>query len=102
MKVASLAEIKARLSAFIEECAINGPVVITRNGRAAAVLVVPKDDEDLEDLMLSRSPRFQAILNSSRVSIQEGKALSHNDFWKTVKSQSSKPASESGKQRKKG
>jgi len=86
MKVVSLAEIKARLSAYIEECAVNGPVVITRNGRAAAVLVVPNDDEDLEDLLLARSPRFQAILNSSRLSIRKGKALSREDFWKTVRS----------------
>ena len=87
MKVVSLAEIKARLSAFIDESAATGPVVITRNGRAAAVLVVPKDDEDLEDLMLSRSPKFQAILDSSRASIREGKALSRdvvmNDVWGT-------------------
>jgi len=100
MKVVSLAEIKARLSAFIDESAATGPVVITRNGRAAAVLVVPKDDEDLEDLMLSRSPKFQAILDSSRASIREGKALSRDDFWNAVKSRGRKPATDQGKRPK--
>lgn len=39
MKIAPLAEVKAQLSAFIEECETQGPVVITRNGKAMAVLV---------------------------------------------------------------
>jgi prevent-host-death family protein len=47
MKVASLADVKARLSAYIEELPTKGPVVITRNGKAAAVLIAPEDDEDL-------------------------------------------------------
>jgi hypothetical protein len=36
------------------------------------VLLVPYDDDDLERLMLGRSPRFQALLNRSRESIKEG------------------------------
>jgi hypothetical protein len=37
-------------------------------------LLVPFDDDDLERLMLGRSPRFQALLDRSRKSIKEGKA----------------------------
>ncbi len=44
----------------------------------------PLDDEDLERLVLSRSPRFQALLDESRKSIAAGKGLSRNQFWKTV------------------
>jgi len=43
-----------RLSAYLDECSKEGPLVITRNGRAAAVLVVPEDDDDLERLILAR------------------------------------------------
>jgi prevent-host-death family protein len=84
MKIAPLADVKARLSAYIEQCATEGPVVITRNGRAVAVLLAPVDDDDLEGLLLSRSPRFQRLLARSRDSIKQGKGLSQEDFWKAV------------------
>jgi prevent-host-death family protein len=41
MRIAPLADVKARLSAYLDECGAEGPVVITRNGKAAAVLLVP-------------------------------------------------------------
>jgi len=85
MKIASLADVKARLSAYIDELPTKGPVVITRNGKTAAVLIAPKDDEDLERLLLARSPQFQAILNQSRASLDQGKGLSRDEFWKAVK-----------------
>jgi len=50
-----------------------------------AVLLAPVDDDDLERLLLSRSPRFQALLNKSRRSLQSGRGLARNDFWKTAK-----------------
>ncbi len=95
MKVASLADVKARLSAYIDELPTKGPVVITRNGKTAAVLLAPEDDEDLERLLLARSPQFQAILNRSRRSLEEGKGLSRDEFWRTVKSRRRKPQSKS-------
>ena len=84
MRIAPLADVKARLSAYLEQCETEGPVVITRNGRAVAVLLAPRNDEDLESLLLARSPRFQALLAQSRESIQAGKGLSSRDFWKAV------------------
>jgi prevent-host-death family protein len=84
MIIAPLADVKAKLSAYLEESSTSGPVVITRNGRAVAVLLTPADDEDLESLVLSRSPRFQAMLNKSRQSIKAGKGLSRDDFWQAV------------------
>jgi prevent-host-death family protein len=85
MRIAPLADVKARLSAYVDECGADGPIVITRNGKAVAVLLVPHDDDDLERLLLERSPRFQAMLNRSRQSIQEGEGLSEQDFWKAVR-----------------
>ena len=85
MRIAPLADVKARLSAYLDECAVEGPLVITRNGKAAAVLLVPYDDDDLERLLLARSPRFQALLNRSRQSIKEGKGLSEEAFWDAVR-----------------
>ena len=74
MRIAPLADVKARLSAYLDECGTEGPVVITRNGKPAAVLLVPYDDDDLERLMLARSPRFQALLNRSGKASKRGKA----------------------------
>lgn len=85
MRIAPLADVKARLSAYLDECGTEGPVVITRNGKAAAVLLVPYDDDDLERLLLGRSPCFQAMLDRSRQSIQEGKGLSEGAFWDAVR-----------------
>jgi prevent-host-death family protein len=98
MRIAPLADVKARLSAYLEQCQSEGPIVITRNGKAVAVLLAPYDEEDLEQILLARSPRFRALLNKSRKSIQEGKGLSSDDFWKAVekRSQKSKPGKRSG------
>ena len=84
MRIAPLADVKARLSAYLEQAENEGPVVITRNGRPVAVLLAPYDDDDLENILIARSPRFQAVLNQSRQSIKAGKGLSDKDFWKTV------------------
>ena len=85
MRIAPLADVKARLSAYLDECGVEGPIVITRNGKAAALLLVPFDDDDLERLLLSRSPRLQALLQRSRQSIKAGKGLSDQSFWKAVR-----------------
>ncbi len=85
MRIAPLADVKARLSAYLEQCATEGPVVITRNGKPVAVLLAPLDEDDLERLVLARSPRFQALLNKSRRSIQAGRGLSRDAFWRAAR-----------------
>ena len=84
MRIAPLADVKARLSAYLEQCETEGPIVITRNGKAVAVLLAPVNDDDLEMLLLARSPRFQSLLDNSRRSIKAGKGLSSTAFWKSV------------------
>ena len=95
MRIAPLADVKARLSAYVEQAQTEGPIIITQNGKAVAVLLAPVDDDDLENLILARSPRFQAVLDQSRQSIKAGKGLSRNDFWQAVAVRSQK---ESGAQ----
>jgi prevent-host-death family protein len=90
MRIAPLADVKAKLSAYLDECGTEGPVVITRNGKAVAVLLAPYDDDDLERIMLGRSRRFQALLDRSRKSIKEGKGLAERDFWQAVKKRAQK------------
>lgn len=100
MKIASLADVKARLSAYVDECGVEGPVVITRNGKAVAVLLAPYDDEDLERLMLGRSPRFQALLDCSRQSIKEGNGLSEEAFWEAVRKRTQERKAAASKSRR--
>lgn len=83
MRIAPVAEVKARLSAYLEICA-ETPVVVTRNGRPAAVLIAVSDEEELERLVLAHSPRFRAILDAAERHIQKSEVLGHRDFWKTV------------------
>jgi prevent-host-death family protein len=88
MRIASLAEVKAKLSAYLLEAETTGPVVITRNGKAVAVLLAPIDDDDLERLLLSRSPQFRSILSESRAGISAGKGIAHAPFWREAATRS--------------
>ena len=99
MRIASLAEVKAKLSAFLDEAGHSGPVVITRNGRAAAVLLAPADDDDLERLLLSRSPRFRALLSKSRSSIKAGQGIGHAEFWRKASERAAQRAAKRGGRR---
>lgn len=93
MTVASLAEIKAKFSAYLLEAEASGPVVVTRKGRAVAVIVAPADDADLEGLLLSRSPRFRSLLSKSRRSIASGRGEGHEVFWRGSARTASRPKS---------
>ena len=44
MKIASLAEVKSKFSTYLKEAKESGPVIITRNGKAVAVILAPVDD----------------------------------------------------------
>src|SRR6267143_3727391 len=87
MKIASVADVKARLSAYLRETE-EGPVVVTRNGKAVAVLLAVTDDDELERLMLAHSPKFQALLDKSRRQIEETGGIPHEQFWREVKAES--------------
>jgi prevent-host-death family protein len=85
MKIASVAQIKSQFSAFLKASEA-GPVVVTRNGKAVAVIVGVQDDDEIERLLMAYSPRLQAILEASRQQIREGEVLSHEELWKNVES----------------
>jgi prevent-host-death family protein len=80
MNMASMAESKAQLSAYVKASEAEW-VVITRNGKPAAVLLPIEDDAELERLALAYSTRFQAILTEGRHQITTTGGMSHADFW---------------------
>lgn len=83
MKIASVADVKARFSAFLRESK-RGPVIVTRNGKPTAVLLSVDDEDEIERLTLAYSPKFQKILSLARQQIHEGVGIRHEDFWREV------------------
>jgi len=83
LKIASVAEVKAQFSAYLKESE-QGPVIVTRNGRAVAALLAVRDDEELERLILAHSARLQALLQTARQQIREGEGISHEDLWREM------------------
>ena len=78
MKIASIAEAKAKLSDYVERCR-HEPIVVTRHGHPRAALVPLESDDDLERYLLSRNPKFLELIGrserSGRVSIDEAEGL---------------------------
>ena len=60
MKIAPLAEVRDRFSAYIDESR-ESPVIVTRNGRPVAMLISIEDEEDLDSLLLVHNPPFPAV-----------------------------------------
>jgi prevent-host-death family protein len=90
MPFAPLTKVKSKLSAYIAQCEAEGAIVITRNGKAVAVLIAPEDNEDLERIIVGRSPRLRAVLAKSKRSLKAGKGLSHDAFWRAVRARRAK------------
>jgi prevent-host-death family protein len=80
MKIAPVAEVKAHFSAYLRSSA-DGLVVVTRNGKPAAVLLGITDGEEIERLSLAYSPRFRRVLEESRAQVAAGKGVPHEEFW---------------------
>lgn len=86
MKIASVAEVKAKLSAYLKASA-EELVVITRNGKAIGVLLPIEDDAELERLVLAYSKQFRSLLNTARNEIAAGSGIAHDNFWNQVASE---------------
>jgi hypothetical protein len=65
-------------------------VIVTRNGKAVAVLLAVTDDDELERLVLAHSPKFQALLDKSRRRIEETGGIPHDVFWRELRAESRK------------
>jgi prevent-host-death family protein len=96
MKIASVADVKAKLSAYLRESQ-QGPVIVTRNGKPVAVLLAVTDEDELERLVLAHSPKFQALLDKSRRQIEETGGIPHEDFWREVAAESRKKGNQGGR-----
>jgi prevent-host-death family protein len=89
MKIASVAEVKAKFSGFLK-ASQQGPIVVTKNGKPVAMLLSITDEDEIERMLLAYSPKFQSILEVAAQQIREGKAISHEDFWRDIESETNK------------
>ena len=63
MQTESLREVKNNLSRVINELSRTAPVVITKSGKASAVLLPVDAETDLETLLLSSNQRFWKLFD---------------------------------------
>lgn len=63
MRTENLRNVKNNLSGVIEDLPKTGPVLITKSGKARALLIPITDETDLETLPLSNSPRFWELFD---------------------------------------
>lgn len=77
-----LAEIKAHLSEIVDRVEREHErVVLTRNGRPAAVILSPADLEALEDTLdLLSDPRAMEEINAARDDAETGRVLSADEL----------------------
>ena len=73
-KAVALTEVKNDLTKYVQ-LAEREEIVITRNGRPAAVLIGFRSDEDWEDYCLEGDPRFLDSIRRARASLKAGKGV---------------------------
>ncbi len=81
MKEVPLSEVKDDLSRYLRE-AEQGPVVITRHGKAAGVLIGFESEDDWFDFRLENDPRFVERIERARASMRAGRGISIDDLGK--------------------
>jgi prevent-host-death family protein len=63
MRIGSLRDVKNNFSEVIEALPETGPILVTKNGKSAALLIPVGENTDLETLVLSNSPRFWELFD---------------------------------------
>ena len=78
MKQVPLSDVKDDLSRYLRE-AEQGPVVITRHGKAAGVLIGLESEDDWFEFRLEHDPRFLARVREARGSLRAGRGVRLRD-----------------------
>lgn len=89
MRIAPVADIKAKFSQYLAESE-EGPIIVTKNGRAVAVLVSVTDEAELERIVLAHTPRFRRLLDAAERRIRRTGGITHTEFWGAVRNSSKK------------
>jgi len=65
VKVENIKEVKARFNRIVSELSTEGSVIITKNGRPCALLMLITKDTDLEVVALSQNKRFWNLYDAA-------------------------------------
>jgi len=84
MKIAPLAEVKDRLSAYID-AARESAIIVTRNGKPVALLTPILEDDDLDSLLLAHDRKFIRLLEQGRERVRAGRYLTSEQFWRDLR-----------------
>ena len=80
--IAPISEVRGNLPGFIKKIrGVGKHLVITRNGKAAAVMLSP---EELETLEIKANQKLMRSLVRGQEDIKAGKLFSHRDVFKGV------------------
>lgn len=83
MKRVALSEVKDDLSHYVD-LATRQQIVITRHGRAAAVLIGFKDEDEWFDYRLENDPRFLQQIAKAREEIRAGLGVPFEEVQKQL------------------
>ncbi|MFH1706345.1 MAG: type II toxin-antitoxin system Phd/YefM family antitoxin [Planctomycetota bacterium] len=80
MKQLPLAEVKDHLTRYLRD-AEHGPIVITRHGKPAGVLMGFASEDEWFEYRLENDPAFLKRIERARLAIKRGKGMA----WEQVK-----------------
>jgi len=78
MRQVPLSDLEHDLPRFLDEAA-SQEIVITRDGKAAGVLIGFKSDDDWFDYRLENDPRFLRRIEQARKSLRAGQGINLED-----------------------
>ena len=79
VKEVPLSEVKDDLSRYLRE-AEEAPVLITRHGKPAGVLIGFESEDDWFDYRLERDPTFLARVSEARAALRRGEGVLLDDI----------------------
>ena|ERR1051325_837142 len=83
MKTATAAKIAAQFDDYLD-ASQEQPVLITRNGKAVAVIMAVADKADAERLAVRRSRTLRSIFQEAHEQLEQGRGVPHDEFWQRV------------------
>ncbi len=100
MKTASATRMAAQFNDYLE-ASREQPVLITRNGKAVAVLLAVQDKAEAEQIAAGRSRSLRSIFAEAHEQIQKDGGIPHDRFWREVEQarRGKKPEAARGKMR---
>ena len=98
MKSASATKIAAKFNDYLKAIR-EQPLLITRNGKAVAVLLAVQDKAHAETLAVDRSRSLRSIFEEAHEQIRKGGGIPHDQFWREVERsrRAKRPGSSRGK-----